>query len=92
MSNVLRLEPFVDRVLEVLFQQLDARFVEPEKTCDFADWLQYFAFDVMGTLTFSRRYGFLEKGIDVNDMLAAIWNFMSNAAPVSILSGGGQKG
>lgn len=92
MSNVLRLEPFVDRVLEVLFEQLDARFVRPEKMCDFADWLQYFAFDVMGTLTFSKRYGFLEKGMDVNDMLATIWTYMSNAAPVSILSGGEKTG
>ena len=85
MSSVLRLEPFVDQVLEVFFRQLDTRFIEPGMTCDFTDWLQYFAFDFMGTLTFSKRYGFLDKGKDVNDMLATIWAYMKNAAPVRIL-------
>lgn len=35
----------------------------------------------MGTLTFSKRYGFLEKGQDVNGMLATIWEYMGDAAP-----------
>jgi hypothetical protein len=82
LSNVVPLEIFVDRVLEVLFKQLDTRFAGSQKTFDLADWLQYFAFDVMGTLTFSKRYGFLEKGRDVNGMLATIWTYMKTAAPV----------
>lgn len=55
LSNVLPLEVFVNRELEVLFQQLNTRFVSSGDTFDLADWLQYFAFNVMGTLTFSKR-------------------------------------
>ncbi|EED22579.1 cytochrome P450 oxidoreductase, putative [Talaromyces stipitatus ATCC 10500] len=83
LSNILPLEVFVNRVLEVLFQQLDTRFVSSGDTFDLADWLQYFAFDVMGTLTFSKRYGFLEHGRDVNNMLLTIWTYMSNCAPMT---------
>lgn len=42
LSNVLRLEGFVTKVLEVLCEQLDQRYVEKE-TLDLANWLQYFA-------------------------------------------------
>jgi Cytochrome P450 len=83
LSNVVTFEGFVDKILGVLFQQLDKRFVESQKTFDLGDWIQYFAFDVMGTMTFSSRYGFLETGKDVDGMLQSIWNFMLTVAPVS---------
>lgn len=82
LSNVLPLEGFVNKTIEVMTEQLDARFVASQQVFDLADWLQYFAFDVMGTLTFSKRYGFLEKGQDVDDMLGTIWIYMKRAAPV----------
>lgn len=85
LSNVLPLEGFVNETIQVMTEQLDKRFVESQATFDLADWLQYFAFDVMGTLTFSKRYGFLEQGRDVNGMLSTIWTYMKTAAPVSHL-------
>lgn len=84
LSNVLGLEAFVDEAIRVMIQQLDERFAETGISFDLADWLQYFAFDVMGTLTFSKRYGFLEQGRDVHGMLATIWNYMKTAAPVGL--------
>ena len=81
LSNTITYEVFVNQVLEVLFDQLDQRFSHSQETFDLGQWLQFFAFDVMGTLTFSKRYGFLEKGQDINDMLATIWNYMTDAAP-----------
>ncbi len=83
LSNVVTFESFVDEVLGVLFQQLDKRYVASHASFDLADWLQYFAFDVMGTMTFSSRYGFLETGKDVNGMLESIWKFMLTVGPVS---------
>ncbi|MCJ1468060.1 hypothetical protein MMC07_006686 [Pseudocyphellaria aurata] len=82
-SNVTTLESFVDAVLDVMCHALDERFVQTGKIFDLADWLQYFAFDVMGTLTFSKRYGFLENGHDVDGMLQAIWQYMDTAAPIT---------
>lgn len=81
LSNTVTHETSVDQVLDVMFQQLDQRYVDSHKTFDLGNWLQYFAFDVMGTLTFSKRYGFLEQGQDVDGMLETIWNYMVDAAP-----------
>ena len=81
LSNTITYEVFVNQVLKVLFDQIDRRFVHSKQSFDLGQWLQFFAFDVMGTLTFSKRYGFLEKGQDVNGMLATIWDYMTDAAP-----------
>ena len=83
LSNAITFESFVDEVLDVLCHQLDERFVSSEATFDLADWLQYFSFEVMVTMTFSKRCGFLETGRDVNGILATVWNFMLTVAPVS---------
>lgn len=81
-SSVMTYECFVDEVLTVMFDQLTERYASSGEVFDLGNWLQYFAFDVMGTLTFSKRYGLLETGQDVNGMLETIWNYMKRAAPV----------
>ena len=43
-----------------------------DKICDFGLWLEMFVFDVLGEMTFSKRYGFLEKGEDIEDIIANI--------------------
>jgi hypothetical protein len=83
LTNALTFERFVEEVERVFFGQLDKRFVQSQATCDLGDWLQFFTFEVMGTITFSKRYGFLEKGVDEKGMLEAIWTFLGTAAPVS---------
>lgn len=83
LSNVIQFEPFVDEELSVLFEQLDNRFEKTQNTFDLGDWIQYFAYEVMGTMTFSKRYGFLEQGKDVNGLLRAVWSFMLAVGPVS---------
>jgi hypothetical protein len=73
----------IDQVLQCFSDNLDHRFVKHGNVFDLGDWLQYFAFDVMGTMTFSKRYGFLDQGEDVGGMLGAIASFMKSVAPVS---------
>nr|A0A097ZPE4.1 RecName: Full=Cytochrome P450 monooxygenase andK; AltName: Full=Anditomin synthesis protein K; Flags: Precursor [Aspergillus stellatus]BAP81865.1 AndK [Aspergillus stellatus] len=82
MSNVMKLEPLMDETLQVLFDQIDARFVSGTKAFDLSNWLQFFAFEVMGTISFSKKYGFLEAGRDFNGLLSGIWGFMKSAAPM----------
>ncbi|KAE8148404.1 cytochrome P450 [Aspergillus avenaceus] len=83
LSNILTFEIYVDQTLEVLFAQLDHRFSSSQQVFNLGDWLQYFAFDAMGTMSFSRRYGFLEKGRDDKGLIKAIWAFMKAAAPMT---------
>ncbi|KAI1130704.1 putative benzoate 4-monooxygenase cytochrome P450 [Nemania abortiva] len=75
--------PLVDEVLECMRGNLDRRFAETGEIFNLGDWVQYFAFDVMGTLTFSKRYGFLDTGSDAKGMLSTIVEFMRTSAPMT---------
>lgn len=86
MSNVVSFEPYVDSTMSVFIDQLNKRFVEPDLVCNFGTWLQMFAFDVMGEITFSRRLGFLESGTDIGGLMQHIWAYFKKAAPVSVLN------
>ena len=39
---------------------------------DLAEWLQWYAFDVIGAITFQRRFGFMDQRRDVDDMIKQI--------------------
>lgn len=82
MSNLVSFEPLVDRTIGVLRHELDRRFVLPGQVCDLGIWLQYFAFDVVGEITFSKRLGFLEEGRDVEGIMEGIWRWFEYVAVV----------
>ena len=44
---------------------------------DLSKWLLYFAFDVMGNLTYSVKHGFIESGQDVGGIIAYVQDFLS---------------
>ncbi|KAK3940211.1 Pisatin demethylase, partial [Diplogelasinospora grovesii] len=80
-NNVLSYESRVDEVLAVLQDKLDSKYTGHDQVFELSSWMQFFAFDVMGTLSFSKRYGFLDTGRDVGGMLGNIKDFMRTAAP-----------
>ena len=82
MSNLVGFEPYVDSTMSVFFNELDKRFAETGEVCDLGVWLQRFAFDVIGEITFSRRLGFLEGAQDVDGIMHSIWHHFEKAAPV----------
>lgn len=83
MTTLLSFEPYVDTTMEVFCRQLQNRFADTGQTCDLGVWLQMFAFDVIGELTFSRRLGFLESGEDVNGVMKDIWDMFQETSLVS---------
>ncbi|KAK0726781.1 cytochrome P450 [Lasiosphaeria miniovina] len=89
MTTLVSFEPYVDTTMRVLCDELRARFVTEENDpdnkpeCDLGQWLQMFAFDVIGELTFSKRLGFLETGTDVNGVMASIWHMFQETALVT---------
>ncbi|KAL8766518.1 MAG: hypothetical protein Q9209_006734 [Squamulea sp. 1 TL-2023] len=82
MSNLVSFEPYVNSTMSVFFKELDERFAKPGRVCDLGVWLQRFAFDVIGEITFSRRLGFLEGAQDVDGIMHSIWHHFEKAAPV----------
>lgn len=47
---------------------------------DLGSWLQWYAFDVIGAITFQQRFGFLEKREDVLGMISSIDSALRYAA------------
>ena len=73
MSSLVQFEPFLDSTIQEFVKQLRERYVDDEnsdKTLDFGEWLQLFAFDVICELTFSKRMGFVERGEDIGDIIS----------------------
>lgn len=84
MTNILAYEPLVDATICVFIDQLQKRFALTGKPCDLSDWLQYYAFDVIGAVTFSTRIGFLEQGRDIDNAIEGIWSRFKYFASVSL--------
>ncbi|KAK7959210.1 cytochrome P450 [Apiospora aurea] len=72
-NGVLPLERHIDNVLSKFSMALESRYIKTGKGagCSLDQWLRFFAWDVVGTVTFSQPIGFLEKGCDFNGVLDA---------------------
>ncbi|KAK7204357.1 putative cytochrome P450 [Myxozyma melibiosi] len=68
MSSVLELEAQVDSCSRLFMEQL-GRFADQDKVVNLGEWLQFYAFDVVGELSFSKKFGFLESGKDIDLMI-----------------------
>ena len=69
MTTLLDYEPYVDATSTVFLERLNTNFATTGQICDFGEWLQWYAFDVIGEMSFGRRLGFLEQGKDVEGLI-----------------------
>jgi hypothetical protein len=74
MAAMQQLSPFIDDSIEVLMRKVGEHVEsgDGKKVFDLGDYLHYFAFDVLGEVAFSRAFGFLEQGRDVDDAIKTI--------------------
>lgn len=83
MSALVQYEPFVDNTTKLFLEQTRNIYVDNPEGCDFTQWLQFYAFDVIGEITYSKRHGFVENNKDVDGIVAYLsWLFLY-VAPVS---------
>lgn len=82
MSSLVQYEPLVDETIDLFLNQTAKIYASTGKTCDFARWLQYFAFDVIGSITYSKRHGFIEKNQDIDGIIAQLARTFDYAGPV----------
>lgn len=83
MSALVQYEPFVDNTTKIFLNLTEKLFAREEKACDFTTWLQFYAFDVIGEITYSKRHGFLQKNEDVEGIVAYLGRLFLYVAPVS---------
>ena len=72
MTALVQYEPFVDNTVTTLLKQFGSRFADKSGDGGIVDlprWLHWYAFDVIGELTYGHTFGFLESASDVNDII-----------------------
>lgn len=72
MASMQNLSAYIEDTQKLLTNQLDRMCDSPERTCDLGEWLHFFAFDVLGEIAFSRKFGFLESGCDLEGAIKTI--------------------
>ncbi|KAI0112420.1 cytochrome P450 [Nemania sp. FL0031] len=82
MSALVQYEPFVNNTIKLFFDQTERLYVNKAEGCDFVRWLQFYAFDVIGEVTYSKRHGFLEKNEDVDGIVSYLGNLFLYVAPI----------
>lgn len=71
LTSLLAKEDAVDSCSTLFMEKLGA-FADEKRPVDLGQWLQYYAFDVIGEFSFAMKLGFLEKGADVDGMMETI--------------------
>lgn len=89
MSTIVQYEPLVDSTTAAFLTQMTERYADREDQsgiCDFGTWLQYYAFDVIGELTYSKRLGFVDRGEDVDSIISNLERLLNYVSVVGISS------
>ncbi|KAL2150645.1 hypothetical protein VTH82DRAFT_7208 [Thermothelomyces myriococcoides] len=82
MSALVQYEPFVDNTTKLFLKQTERLYIDKSEPCDFTRWLQFYAFDVIGEITYSKRHGFIERNEDVDGIVDYLTKLFLYVAPV----------
>ncbi|KAI1337076.1 cytochrome P450 [Xylariaceae sp. FL0016] len=82
MSALVQYEPFVDNTTKLFLKQTERLFASNPEGCNFTQWLQYYAFDVIGEITYSKRHGFIENNEDIDGIVDYLSNLFLYVAPI----------
>ncbi|KAJ6779690.1 hypothetical protein PWT90_07029 [Aphanocladium album] len=83
-SSLVAYEGYVDDCTDVLLQRLD-EFAQGGQAVDMMLWFQFYAFDVMGSITFWTRFGFLDHGEGVVGLLVALQSAIVYSTVVAVV-------
>ncbi|KAK1759126.1 cytochrome P450 [Echria macrotheca] len=75
-AGALTVEPLIDKIIAQLCAELETRFITTSeigtaKSFDLGSWILYYAWDVVGNVTFSKPLGYLSAGADFDGTLRA---------------------
>ncbi|CAG8983309.1 hypothetical protein HYALB_00007437 [Hymenoscyphus albidus] len=82
MSTLIQYEPFVDSTTELFLSQTEKIFAKTSEACNFSQWLQFYAFDVIGEITYSKRHGFVEENRDIDGIIKYLAGLFDYVAPI----------
>lgn len=83
MTSLVSYEPFVDECADIFSQRL-IEIARSGEIINMGHWFQCYAFDVVACITYSRRFGFLDSGEDINGTISALDGTTSYSTLVGI--------
>lgn len=83
MSSLVSYEGYVDDCAEIFSQRL-GEFSENGQVLNMGHWFQFYAFDVIGAITYSQRFGFLDRGEDIGGLVEALHDMMRYSSLIGI--------
>lgn len=86
MSSLVNYESFVDDCADLFCQRLEEMSARDGwgRAVDMGHWLQCYAFDVIGMITYSKRIGFLDLGEDVGGVMQNLEDHLAYASLIGI--------
>jgi len=86
MSSLVNYESFVDDCAELFCRRLEEMSARDgwDNAVDLGHWLQCYAFDVIGMITYSKRIGFLDFGEDVGGVMQNLEDHLAYASLIGI--------
>lgn len=79
MSSMVHYEPFVDQGAD-LFEQRLHEIAERGTVVNMRHWFQCYAFDIIGLITYGKRFGFLDEGEDIESLMSVLDGHLSYAS------------
>lgn len=76
MTSIKSFEPYVNQCTDIFLSKMRQHAGE---AVNLSEWLQYYAFDVVGSITFQHRFGFMAQEKDVDNMMGTIWGMLTYA-------------
>lgn len=83
LSSLISYEKYVDDCADI-FQERLGEMAGAGDWVNMGHWLQCYAFDVIGNITYSQRFGFLDAGQDQGGIMQALENSMPYSTLVGI--------
>jgi cytochrome P450 len=71
LTSLISYEPYVDTCVELLLAKF-RESADQRQTFNLMDWMQYYAFDVIGEITFGKSFGMMKDGHDASGILENI--------------------
>lgn len=86
MSGLVNYEVYVNDCADILCQRLSemSETTNSDGIVDMGHWLQCYAFDVIGKITYSKRLGFLDFGDDVGNVMKKLDGHLAYGSLVGV--------
>ena len=72
MATMHQMAGYIEDTERLLMKKMDGMCSSSDQYCNLGDYLHFYAFDVLGEIAFSKKFGFLEAGYDLEKAIKTI--------------------